>query len=407
MTVDVGKWLSELGLARYAPAFAENDVDSNVLAELDEKDLEKLGIVSLGHRKKLLKAIAALDAATPAVGADTAADARDTPPRAAKEAERRQITLLFCDLVGSTALSRQLDPEDLRGLMRRYQDAVAGAMTRYGGHVAQYLGDGVLAYFGWPQAFEDQADRAVRAGLDAVQAVETLHGTGARRLMARVGVETGEVVVGDLVGEISRDAEAVSGETPNLAARLQQAAMPGDVVIGPMTRRLVGEAFVLEDRGAQRLKGFGEPVATWAVIGEVRSESRFETSRGDSTTSLFGREHELGMLRDRWEQCKADGGQVVVLSGEAGIGKSRLVQSLRDHVSGEQCFRLRYQCSPHHLNSAFYPIIRRLERAARFAEEDGDDEKLGACLSNRFFSTTVRESDSMHSHEQDISRLAS
>ncbi len=374
MATSVDQWLEDLDLGKYLDLFSENDIDLAALPHITEDDLKELG-VTLGARRRILAAIQTLAVDT-APAAEQPVNVNAPTATRSATAERRQLTVLFCDMVGSTELSGRLDPEDLRDVMRRYQDAVAGAVTRYGGHIAKYLGDGVLAYFGWPQAYEDQADRAVRAGLDAVRAVGKLYAAESEPLQARVGIETGQVVVGDLIGESARDAEAVSGETPNLAARLQQAAKPEQVIIGPVTRRLVRQAFVLDDMGAQPLKGFAEPVHAWAVVGEAGSESRFESYQGASITNLFGRQHELGLLEDRWQQSKADGGQVVVLSGEAGIGKSRLVQALRDHVSGELCFRLRYQCSPHHLNNAFYPVIQRLERSARFSEADSDVEKL-------------------------------
>ncbi len=237
MAHNVGEWLLQLGLGNYADAFTENDVEFEELSELSDDDLSQLGL-SLGHRRKFLKAVAELTAG--AAQPETPTDIAEASPASTKraEAERRQLTVMFCDLVGSTELSTRLDPEDLREIMRRYQDAVAGAVTRYGGHVAKYLGDGMLAYFGWPQAHEDQAERAVRAGLDAVEAVSDVQVADKRALEARIGIATGQVVVGDLVGESDRDREAVSGETPNLAARLQGVAEPGQVVIGKATHRL-------------------------------------------------------------------------------------------------------------------------------------------------------------------------
>jgi predicted ATPase/class 3 adenylate cyclase len=373
---DIAEWLAGLGLGRYGEAFAENDVDAEVLPHMTNDDLKDLGVASVGHRRKLLQAIAALSA--PEGGpAETAAAGEGGPAdRPAVEAERRQMTVMFCDLVGSTALSQRLDPEDLREVMRRYQDAIAGAVSRYGGHVAKYLGDGVLAFFGWPVAHEDQAERAVRAGLDAISAVSGLSFDGEVRLAARVGIATGQVVVGDLVGEVGREAEAVSGETPNLAARLQAAAEPNQVVIGATTRRLVGNAFRLDDLGQRELKGFSEAVSLWRVAGEGTAESRFEVTHGATLSPLVGREHELGLLLDRWALARGGEGQVVELSGEAGIGKSRLVRALQEAAGETPYFRLRYQCSPHHTNSAYYPIIQRLERAAGFAAADDPEVRL-------------------------------
>jgi class 3 adenylate cyclase/predicted ATPase len=292
-------------------------------------------------------------------------------PRA-PEAERRQLTVMFVDLVGSTALSSRLDPEDLREVMRRYQDAVAGAVTRYGGHVAKYLGDGVLAYFGWPRAHEDQAERAVRAGLDAVAVVSGLKLDGDIELNARAGIATGEVVIGDLVGE----AGAVSGETPNLAARLQEVAEAGQVVIGAATRQLIAGAFELDGLGARALKGFAETIPVWRVVGERGVESRFEAAHGASLTPFVGREHEIGLLLDRWQQAKGGEGQVVLLSGEAGIGKSRITQTLRERIAEEPHIRLRHQCAPYYASTALHPFIRQLELAAGFAPDDSAGTRL-------------------------------
>ena len=375
MNGDIERWLASLALGKYAEVFAENDVDFEVLPELSDDELKELG-VSLGHRKKLLKAIAALEG-VPAPVADAATGpGQRAADRPRAEAERRQLTIMFCDLVGSTELSARLDPEDLREIMRRYQDAVAGSVTRYGGYVAKYLGDGVLAYFGWPQAHEDQAERAVRSGLDAVAAVENIRLDSGLVLRARVGIATGQVVVGDLIGDAALDAEAVTGETPNLAARLQGVAEPGQVVIGLTTHRLIGTAFKLNDLGRLKLKGFSQTIAAWSVIGEGAAESRFEAAHADTLTHLVGREHELALLRERWELAKGGEGQAVLLSGEAGIGKSRIVRAVRELVGRDRHFRLRYQCSPYHANSAFYPIIQRLERAAAITSADSIEGKL-------------------------------
>ncbi len=369
MARDIGEWLEDLGLGRYADAFAENEIDLDALPHVTEDDLKDVG-VALGARRKLLAAIAQLDAA-PAATVEVSGDERASP-----EAERRQLTVMFVDLVGSTELSRRLDPEDLREVMRRYQDAVAGAITRYEGYVAKFLGDGVLAYFGRPQAHEDQAERAVRSGLDAVAAVESVRLDSGLILRARVGIATGQVVVGDLVGDVASDEEAVTGETPNLAARLQGVAEPSQVVIGLTTRGLIGTTFELKDLGLLKLKGFSQDIAAWSVIGEGAAESRFEAAHTDMLTRLVGREHELALLRERWELAKGGEGQAVLLSGEAGIGKSRIVRAIRELVGHDRHFRLRYQCSPYHANSAFYPIIQRLERAAGITAEDANEIKI-------------------------------
>ena len=277
----------------------------------------------------------------------------------------------FCDLVGSTELSHRLDPEDMRDLMRRYQNAVSGAVNTYEGHVAKFLGDGVLAYFGWPQAHEDQAERAVHAGLDAIARTAGLSAEGAA-LAARVGIASGLVVVGDLSGE----SDAITGETPNLAARLQAIAAPGQAVIGPVTERLVSGAFMLQDLGSHRLKGFAEPVQAWSVAAARSRASRFESSHESRLTPLVGRAQELALMCERWKRTCDGEGQVVLLSGDAGIGKSRLLAALWEAVQEEPHIRIRFQCSPYHSDSAFYPIARQLERAAGFSVGDGPSAKL-------------------------------
>ena len=363
MADDIQRWLAGLGLGAFAEAFVENGVDLSLLPDLTNDDLKDMGVARVADRKCIFKAIETM-----------VSGAKDAAP-VSLGAERRQLTVMFCDLVGSTALSRRLDPEDLRDVMRRYQDAVSGAVTRYGGHVAKYLGDGVLAYFGWPQAYEDQAERAVRAGLDAVQAVAGVERDG-NLLVARVGIATGQVVIGDLVGEQSHEQEAVTGETPNLAARLQQAASPGQVVVGDTTRRLVGQTFAIDALGAQELKGFDVPVSAWRVASERSVDSRFEAAHDSALTRLVGRQTELQLLLDRWALARGGEGQTVLISGEPGIGKSRLMQALGDAVADEMVIRLRYQCSPHHTNSTLYPVIQHLNRAAGFDAEDDSNRKL-------------------------------
>ena len=269
---------------------------------------------------------------------------------------------MFSDLVGSTALSARMDPEDLREVISAYQKCVAETVQRFGGFVAKYMGDGVLVYFGYPQAHEDDAERAVRAGLELVAAVSALktHAT----LQTRVGIATGLVVVGDLIGSGASQERGIVGETPNLAARLQGIAEPNTVVIAESTRRLLGNLFELEDLGARDLKGIAGPVRAWAALRPVRSESRFEAFHASGLTELVGREEELELLLRRWSKGKDGEGQVVLLSGEAGIGKSRLTAALLERLATEPHTRLRYFCSPQHTDSAFYPIISQMERAA-------------------------------------------
>jgi len=354
-----------VGLEQHAETFAANDVDFDLLPSLSDDDLKELGL-SLGHRRRLLRAIAELsDTAEPR------APAYDAPPtdEAVREAERRQLTVLFCDLVGSTELSRQHDPEDLRELLRRYHDAVAAAVHRFGGYVANYLGDGVLAYFGWPRADEDEAAQAVRAGFASVTAARELS------LQVHVGIASGTVVVGDLDGDGRRQTGAIAGETPNLAARLESLAGPEQILISGLTRQLIGAAFILDDLGLQQLKGIDEPIRVWQALAERSVESRFE-ARAGRLTRFVGREHEVALLVDRFERAAAGEGQAVLLSGEAGIGKSRIVQQLQERLSGKQHMRLRFQCSPSHTDIALYPVIRHLDHAAGFQAGDSPEVKL-------------------------------
>jgi class 3 adenylate cyclase len=295
-------------------------------------------------------------------------------PKAQDAAERRQITVLFSDLVGSTALSSRMDPEDLREVIRAYQKCVAETVQRFGGFVAKYMGDGVLVYFRYPQAHEDDAERAVRAGLELVAAVAALKAPVS--LQTRVGVATGLVVVGDLIGTGSAQEQAVVGETPNVAARLQSIAEPNTAVIAESTRKLLGNLFDLQDLGGQDLKGMVGPVRAWAVLRPASVESRFEALHASGLTDLVGREEELELLLRRWSKAKTGEGQVVLLSGEAGIGKSRLTAALLERLAGEPHTRLRYFCSPQHTDSALYPVIGQMERAAALAHGDSLQTKL-------------------------------
>jgi class 3 adenylate cyclase/tetratricopeptide (TPR) repeat protein len=372
---DLDRWLEGLGLGRYAEVLAESAIDFDILPELTESDLEKLAI-PLGDRKRLLKAIAGLAARSSERPLDAAPSPAPAMPTARPKAERRQLTVLFCDLVGSTELSARLDPEDLGDVIGAYQDCCNEVIGRWDGHVARYLGDGVLAYFGYPRANEHDAERAVRAGLDLVAAVGRLQSGDGNPLAARVGIATGTVVAGDLIGEGAAQEEAVVGETPNLAARLQALAAPGTVVVAASTRRLLGALFELTDLGAIRLKGFAQPLAAFQVVGEGRAEGRFEALRGGYLTPLVGREHELGMVLERWAWAKEGHGQVVMISGEPGIGKSRIVRALRDRLASEPHVALSHFCSPYHTNTALHPIITQLERAAGFTPDDEPETKL-------------------------------
>ena len=383
--MDIAAWLRDLGLERYIQAFEANDVDAAVLRTLSADDLKELGVTSLGHRKKLLDAIAALSTPPPEDPVAGAGAADAGAPAARHEAERRQLTVMFCDVVGSTTLAARLDPEDMGRVIRAYQSCCAEVVERWGGHVAKYMGDGVLAYFGWPQAHEDDAERAVRAGLELTAAVSALEAPGLalgggrderQPLAARVGIATGLVMVGELIGEGAAKEQTVVGETPNLAARLQALAAPGSVVISQATRRLVGGLFELAQLGPRRVKGFAEPLTAWRVEGEGRAEGRFEALHGERLTPLVGREHELGILLERWAWARDGDGQVVLLSGEPGIGKSRLLRALRQELSGEPYVALSHFCSPYHTNSALHPVIAQLERAAGFAPDDEPAARL-------------------------------
>ena len=329
--MDVGGWLRRLGLEQYEAAFRENKIDDTVLPSLTAEDLKDLGVGFVGHRRKLLDAIAALraeaSAPTPLSDAPLATD------KAAKDtAERRQVTVMFSDLVGSTALSARMDPEDLREVISAYQKCVAETVRRFGGFVARYMGDGVLIYFGYPQAHEDDAERAVRAGLALIDAVATL--PAPEPLQVRIGVATGLVVVGDLVGSGEAQERGIVGETPNLAARLQGIAEPNTVVIAEATRRLLGNLFELRDLGPKELKGIAGPARALAALRASSVESRFEAMHAGGLTALVGREEELELLLRRWARAKTGEGQVVLLSGEAGIGKSRLTAALMERLAG-------------------------------------------------------------------------
>ena len=366
MVAEIGEWLEGIGLAKYAKAFAENEIDFEVLCHLGEVDLRELGL-PMGPRKKLLAAIAELDAPTPAPIPDGAHT---------REAERRQLTVMFVDLVGSTELSSRIDPEEMHEVLRHYQDAVTGAVARYQGHVAKFMGDGVIVYFGYPKAHEDEAERSVRAGLEIVDAIAALEPAAGAPLACRIGIATGQVVVGDLIGEGAAQEEAVTGESPNLSARLQGIAEPDQVVVSQATRNLLGKLFEAEDLGPHSLKGFEGEVGAWRIACELAVESRFEAVRGETMTRLVGRKQELALLLDRWERTKDRDGQAVLLSGEAGVGKSHLTRALYQALTDESHILLRYQCSPHHANSVLHPYIAQLARAARFTEADSAEAKL-------------------------------
>jgi class 3 adenylate cyclase/tetratricopeptide (TPR) repeat protein len=387
---DLAEWLASYGLDQYAQTFAENNIDSSVLPDLTENDLEKLG-VSLGHRKKLLRAIGALTAARQPTETTTAVSGAATPPPAVgqqRDAELRQITVMFCDLVGSTPLSEKLDPEDLRVLIDAYREACSAAIKRYGGEVASYAGDGVMAFFGWPRAHEDDAVRAVHAALDTLSAVTNV--SGPVTLASRVGVCSGLVVVRDIeAGGAAGSMDAV-GETPNIAARLQTLATPNSVLISASTRLLISEAFDLQDLGLQELKGVTKAVQVYRVLAAKSIASRFDTAHGDSLSPLIGRSIELSLFLDRWQKAKETEGQVILLSGIPGVGKSRLIHELKSTVQRESHSLLSYQCSSYHSQSAFFPIIEQIKQATQITDRDTNSDKL--IKLNTYFSNAVDDS---------------
>ena len=351
--MDVGTWLSGLGLGQYEAVFRESEIDADVLSELTEQHLKDLG-VSLGHRLKMLRAIRELAAKAPEA------------PKPQDAADRRQLTVMFCDLVDSTTLTTQLDPEDMGDLLRAFQGAVAASVTRFDGHVAKWTGDGASIFFGYPRAHEDDAERATRTSIALIDAVGKLRHEHGVALEVRIGISTGLVVVGELIGEGEARERGVVGDTPNLASRLQHLAEPGTVVVSESTRRLLGRTFELKALGPLELKGFKAAVLAWQVIGEIANVSRFEASRSETMTPFVGREQEVALLVNRWRRAADGEGQVVVLSGEAGIGKSRILAALRERIGEERHLAFRYQCSPHHGNDAFYPVIGQLWRGAGF-----------------------------------------
>jgi class 3 adenylate cyclase len=344
--MDIVIWLRSLGLGKYEASFRENEIDETVLPSLTHETLRELGVAAVGHRLKLLDAIAALrnvaSGNAPSLDAATPSSTPSAHPE--DRAERRQVTVMFSDLVGSTAMSARMDPEDLREVISAYQKCVAETVQRFGGFVAKYMGDGVLVYFGYPQAHEDDPERAVRAGLELVTAVGNLKPRAP--LQTRVGIATGLVVVSDLIGSGASQEQAIVGETPNLAARLQSIAEPNSVVVAESTRKLVGSLFELEDLGAQNLKGVEGPARAWAALRPSSVESRFDALHAGALTELVGREEELELLLRRRSKAKGGEGQVVLLTGEPGIGKSRLTAALMERLAGELHTRIRYFCSP-------------------------------------------------------------
>lgn len=390
--IDLPSWLESLGLQRLVGAFEENGVDGDIVLDLEDGDLRELGL-NLGDRKRLLRAIAAVrgeQAAAPSPAPEPTAPAPDAEPepqpqplksvrRPRGEAERRQLTVMFVDLVGSTALSNRLDPEEMSAVIKRYQDAISVEVERYSGHIARFMGDGALCYFGWPVAHEDAAARAVLTALAITSSVAGLT-VGGEVLACRVGIATGLVVVGDLVGAEGAQEETVVGDTPNLAARLQTEAKPGQVLVAGETWRLLNGAFEANRLAPRPLKGFRQPVTMYEVTGEIGHQIRFDGRAGLDLGAMEGRDQELALLCERWENSKSGEGQAVLLVGEAGIGKSRISRALLDRISGEDHVRVRYQCSPHHGDTPLWPVTEHLAQACGYGPDDAPAAKLDALV---------------------------
>jgi len=367
------QWLDSIGLGQYAGAFENHSIDWDVVRKLNHSVLKDIGVTSTGDRIRLLSAIKDLSSSDGKNTETTTAGEASPVSAGLGDAQRRQLTVLFCDIVAYTDLAHRLDPEDLRDLTIGYQNVCEAAIKRYGGVVARYVGDGVMAYFGYPQAHEEDAGRSVRAGLAIIEGIRQLNLQLAKRdieLSVRIGIATGVVVVEEAIDG------TVLGEAPNVASRLQAAALPNSMVIASETRRLASEYFDYRDLGEQTLKGLSTPIRAWQVLRERTPELRFEMRHVPKGTPLVGRGEEMALILRRWQQVKDGEGQVLLLSGEPGIGKSRLVQALCEKVSADPYNLIRYQCSPYHVNSALYPIIEQMRRAAGFDESDTGTTQL-------------------------------
>src|SRR5258705_7415196 len=360
----IADWLEKLGLGQYALRFAENGIDLDVLPELTDQDFDRLGVL-LGHRRKRRRASAEIN------------QAELVPePARRRDAERRHLTVMFCHLVGSTALSARLDPEDMWEVIRAYRAACAKVIAAYDGIIARFVGDGILAYFGYPRAHEDDAERAVRAGLDIIAAIGPLEARVEKRAEVRIAIATGLVVVGELISGGASEEQAMVGDTPNLAARLQSLAEPGAVVVAASTRQLLGDLFTFRNLGRREVKGISEPIEVWAVEGKAASESRFEAGGTARPMGLVGRKAEIAFPLSRQQLAWQGHGPAVLISGEAGIGKTRIVATLSENPALGAHRRARYQCSPYHTNSALHPFIAQLERAAGIRSQDTPEQKL-------------------------------
>jgi class 3 adenylate cyclase/tetratricopeptide (TPR) repeat protein/ABC-type transport system involved in cytochrome c biogenesis ATPase subunit len=377
---DINQWLSGLGLENFTAAFQDAQIQFSDLPDLTEEDLKEIGL-PVGPRRRASTAIKAMRGSELPLAADAVIKTAETGPAenqsgSPSDAERRHLTVMFVDLVGSTEMAGRIDAEDMRNVITSYQNTVAGVVSRYEGFVAKFMGDGVLCYFGWPRANEDDAERAVRAGLAIIDSVKKTKAPDGTPLATRVGIATGVVIVGDLIGSGATQEAAVVGETPNLAARLQGIAQPNQLVLPGETHRLLGGAFELQSLGAQDLKGIGAAVEAFVVVGETSQESRFAARQTGTLTPIVGREREIELMLERWAMAHARKGQMVIVSGEAGIGKSRITQAVIDAVAKDEHVRMTYQCSPYHADSAFYPVTQQLAFAAGFAPSDSADVRL-------------------------------
>jgi len=377
MVKSFANWLRDSGLEHYAAVFAANDIDFGNARALSEADLRELGL-TLGHRKNFLAALAAMEASIQALPVtavvpppSAAVHLRDSTnaARPSEAGERRQLSVLFCDMVGFTEIASRVDPEILRDIIRSYEDTCAGSITRYEGYVFQCQGDGIVAFFGYPLAHEGEAERAIRAALEIVASLSKLEVSGAGRLRVRIGIASGLVVV-------STAEKSAAGEAINLASRLQNVAQPGSIVVSESVHRLAGGAFDYEDLGEQTLKGIARRDHAYRILGISQAASRFEAATHDRFGPMVGREQEIAVLLERWRLAQDGDGQVVLLSGEPGVGKSRMLSALRERLETTRARTLRFQCSPYYVNSPFWPSIETLERTLKFAREESPATKL-------------------------------
>lgn len=359
---ELGTWLSSHGLGMYIDVFKENDLTLDLLSELDQSDLRELGL-SLGHRKRFLQQVRHL----PSNSTDLQL-ANSAPAEVSSNSERRQLTIMFCDLVDSTSLGRRIGAEDMQDLLRAYQELCIEAVNRYSGYIARYLGDGILVYFGYPQAHEQDADRAIRAGLTLVKLIAKLDADYQARyginVRVRIGIATGQVVVGDIVGAGAAAENTVVGDAANLAARIQSLAPVNTVVVSTTTWRLCQFAFQFADHGQHLINGMAEPVQVWRAVSKLEQVSRFRATRPQGATALIGRDDELQVLLKRWQQVQQGEGQIIEITGEAGIGKSHLVDAFPGQSNFNQSDAILFQCSPYHTGSVLQPVLEQLQRDA-------------------------------------------